>query len=155
MDYLEVNPRMTETAARIRKLNTSLETLKNDIDDVLSDIQAVYSMILPQTDIKVSRVILDEIFKYFDRNLNDLQGKSRKGVTLTARHVFHQLMRDYTHLSLEDIAAFTKRDHATVMNSTKRIRYSQSTNGGLHIHYKNLNEIINGIIIEFNIKSKI
>jgi chromosomal replication initiation ATPase DnaA len=50
-----------------------------------------------------------------------IASKSRKREYVEARHIIHYLMNIHTRMPLASIGALTGRDHATVLNSKKKV----------------------------------
>ena len=69
--------------------------------------------------------IIEETSKYYQISAEGLKGQRRSKNTVTARHISIYLIRTLTNLSFADIGTYYgNRDHATVMNSCKKIEKS-------------------------------
>lgn len=67
--------------------------------------------------------IMSHTARYFDVSLEDLTGKSRTHVLVTARQIAMYLCRELTDLSLPKIGQlFGGRDHTTVIHAERKIR---------------------------------
>ncbi len=67
--------------------------------------------------------IMAHTARYFDVSLEDLTGKSRTHVLVTARQIAMYLCRELTDLSLPKIGQlFGGRDHTTVIHAERKIR---------------------------------
>ncbi len=64
---------------------------------------------------------LEAIANSFGCSIEDIQGKSRKGHIVKARHLFVYILVKEFKLSSAHAGSFVNRDHATVLSSCKRV----------------------------------
>ena len=81
--------------------------------------------------------VMDVIADYFRISVEDIKGRSRKHLHVTARHLFHYFMY-YIYVERNDIkynygqasvGRFTGKDHATVLHSCRIVRDSKGLFG--------------------------
>lgn len=66
-----------------------------------------------------------EVANYFNININELLGSSKKKKVITARQMAMYLSRELTEESLSNISRlFKKKDHTTIINAVEKMRES-------------------------------
>src|ERR1039458_1310126 len=84
-------------------------------------IPEVITQLSPSNSLITKYAIFNIVCKYFGRDTSEVLSKTRKIEILQVRQIYHYFAIKYTKESLEIIAATTNNDHATVINSRRRI----------------------------------
>ena len=118
-EKLKSNVRQIEGAVKLIKAHKDLnsceityETVKKVIDELVKD----------KVFVATPDLIIDECAKYYTLDVEDIKGNSRSKNILLARQVSMFLMRRLTDITLQEIGeVFGGKDHATVLNSIKKM----------------------------------
>ncbi|MGI9138563.1 MAG: helix-turn-helix domain-containing protein [Sediminibacterium sp.] len=79
--------------------------------------------------LKFAETIIEKVANYYQIQIKDIKGKSRKRNFVKARFICMYLIRNNTSLKLKTIGEIVGRDHTTVIHSLQTI---QNT---LSLHY--------------------
>ncbi len=105
----------------VKKLTASHEISGEKINKASVD-KAIADVIRTGVYIPTPDDIIEETSHYYQISAEDIKGQRRSKNIAAARHISIYLIRTLTNLSFADIGSYYgNRDHATVMNSCKKI----------------------------------
>jgi len=87
-------------------------------------------------------IIEQVVSDYFKLSLNDIKKKDRRRRFVTCRQIIMMFQRQYTNLSLKDIADRFNCDHTTVIHSIQSAKNFIQTEEEYRINVRNIEIII-------------
>ena len=95
----------------------------------------------PKTEVTVDR-IMSVIAQRYSISENDIKGRSKSSEIVSARHKCVYLIRTLTTLSTPQIGRILDRDHATILNSIKNVKFEIENDA---MFEREMNELIDEI----------
>lgn len=145
IEYLAANIKsnVRQLEGVIKKITAYKEILNNEITlDWVK--KATQDVIREGTYIPSPSKIINECARYFNITEEEVRGQSRAKNVSTARQFSMYLMRQLTNETLESIGReFENRNHATVLNSIKRIETQLKTDAKTVETIRNITSNIN------------
>ncbi|MFH1457281.1 MAG: chromosomal replication initiator protein DnaA [Patescibacteria group bacterium] len=120
-ENIQNNIRELEGALNRIYANFELKKEKPNIEDVKQVLQSI-TTIVPKSSL-TSKIILNEVAKFYDITLDQLKGSSRKKELVVPRQIAMYLMREEINASFPNIGnELGGRDHTTAMHSHEKIK---------------------------------
>jgi len=89
-------------------------------EHILSFLERNYT-ILNDDDMYAYDKLKQIVAKRMEVTVEEIDSNTRKGEIILARHIYHTLCKYVLRMSLSAIGVTTRRDHATVLNSIRRV----------------------------------
>jgi len=120
-ENIQNNIRELEGALNRIYANYQLKKIEPTLDEVKNILQSI-NTITPKSSL-TSKMILKNVAEFYDINLNDLTGSSRKKELVGPRQIAMYLMREEIKASFPNIGSeLGGRDHTTAMHAYEKIK---------------------------------
>jgi len=88
-------------------------------------------------------MVCNIVSKYFDLNKSFYVEKSRKRNLVIARQIAAKIIMDNSSMTLQGVANFFNKTHATIIYSKRNIENLFETDRNIHIDYTQILDIVN------------
>lgn len=133
----------------LEKLDTMIPrllSLRQEIDDLITDLQLAQSKKLTLANRKMLKLISELVLEYFDTNLEEIRSKSKKREYTAPRQILATLLKHHTNFSLYDIGAHVHRDHSTITHCAKVLRNAKDVGDRLFWQYDEIEKQLLAIL---------
>jgi chromosomal replication initiator protein len=95
--------------------------------------------------------VLNVVSKYYDINIEDIKGRSRKSNFVNARQVYMYVARNHSNYSFPAIGYFVNKDHATALHSVNKISIEKEIYSSLKNDIEKIEAMLYSTMIPYDV----